>query len=232
MMMSLIVLCFVEKGIAIAADRRAIMECKTDVKPDEVKFRFKDHIDKIHVCANGCVVVHQGEGVINGEPVYTWIQRFVNNCITKEISVSEMPDLLLKYFHTFKEPIQDTFLIVGYDEQNTKHIYQIDVDTKEIFECDTTKPDYLYFGNTEFISRLLEKSELTYCDGTKEPATYYPPMIQEFTLQDAVNFCRFMVDTTVQMQHFVNFPLLTGGETDVIVLTKDETKWIQKEEVQ
>lgn len=232
MKMGLIVMCYVEQGIAIAADHRVVKEGHAVVEPNTTAYHFNNHVNKIVPCANGCVVAHIGDDTIDKEPLYIWTQRFVNSCIEESTKCTEMPQLLLNYFKTLPKVDRDEFIIAGYDEHGQKHCYQIQVNSKEINEFDTSKNGYFYTGCVDFALRLLEKSELIYEDGYKEPAMYYPPIINEFTLQDAVNFSRFLVDTTKQMQQFIRMPQITGGSTDVIVLTKDETKWIQKEEVQ
>ena len=50
-----------------------------------------------------------------------------------------------------------------------------------------------------------------------------------FTLQDAVDFARYAVETTIQTMHFKNVIETVGGAVDILVITPDETKWLQKE---
>ena len=52
-----------------------------------------------------------------------------------------------------------------------------------------------------------------------------------FTLQDAVDFARYAVETTIQTMRFNNVVETVGGIVDILVLTPDETKWLQKEEL-
>ena len=50
-----------------------------------------------------------------------------------------------------------------------------------------------------------------------------------FTLQDAVDFARYAVETTIQTMRFKNVIETVGGAVDILVITPDETKWLQKE---
>lgn len=52
-----------------------------------------------------------------------------------------------------------------------------------------------------------------------------------FTLQDAVDFARYAVETTIQTMRFKNVIETVGGNVDILVLTPDKTEWLQKEEL-
>lgn len=50
-----------------------------------------------------------------------------------------------------------------------------------------------------------------------------------FTLQDAVDFARYAVLTTIQTMRFKNVIETVGGQVDILVITPEETRWLQKE---
>ena len=52
-----------------------------------------------------------------------------------------------------------------------------------------------------------------------------------FTLQDAVDFARYAVETTINTMRFKNVVETVGGNVDILVITPDETKWLQKTEL-
>ena len=52
-----------------------------------------------------------------------------------------------------------------------------------------------------------------------------------FTLQDAIDFARYAVETTIQTMRFKNVIETVGGKVDILVITPDEAKWLQKEEI-
>ena len=58
-----------------------------------------------------------------------------------------------------------------------------------------------------------------------------PISFEYFTLQDAVDFARYAVETTIQTMHFKNVVETVGGEVDILVITPDETRWLQKAEL-
>lgn len=52
-----------------------------------------------------------------------------------------------------------------------------------------------------------------------------------FTLQAAVDFARYAVETTINTMRFKNVVETVGGNVDILVITPDETKWLQKTEL-
>ena len=50
-----------------------------------------------------------------------------------------------------------------------------------------------------------------------------------FTLQDAIDFARYAVETTIQTLRFKNVVETVGGAVDILVITPDKTTWLQKE---
>lgn len=46
-----------------------------------------------------------------------------------------------------------------------------------------------------------------------------------FTLQDAVDFARYAVETTIQTMRFKNVVKTVGGSVDILLITPDGTRW-------
>lgn len=52
-----------------------------------------------------------------------------------------------------------------------------------------------------------------------------------FTLQDAIDFARYAVETTIQTMRFKKVVETVGGDVDILVITPEKTKWLQKAEI-
>lgn len=50
-------------------------------------------------------------------------------------------------------------------------------------------------------------------------------------LQDAIDFSFFVIKTTIDTIRFQARPKTVGGPIDILVLTPDYAKWIQKKEL-
>ena len=57
---------------------------------------------------------------------------------------------------------------------------------------------------------------------------FEPISFEYFTLQDAVDFARYAVETTIKTMRFKSVIETVGGEVDILVITPDETRWLQK----
>ena len=46
------------------------------------------------------------------------------------------------------------------------------------------------------------------------------------TLQDAIDFVRYAITTTIETMRFSNVDKTVGGPIDILVITTNESKWI------
>ena len=68
-------------------------------------------------------------------------------------------------------------------------------------------------------------------DGSYTDLPYEEILWGYFTLQDAVDFARYAVETTIQTMRFKKVVETVGGAVDILVITPDEVKWLQKTEL-
>ena len=79
------------------------------------------------------------------------------------------------------------------------------------------------------VSRLIQKVAIKEDTGEYTDLPVENILWEYFTLQDAVDFARYAVETTIQTMRFKNVVETVGGAVDILVITPDETKWLQKE---
>ena len=65
-------------------------------------------------------------------------------------------------------------------------------------------------------------------DDTYEPMSQNAILWQYFTLQDAVDFARYAVKTTIDTMRFQSRVKTVGGPIDILVLKPTEAIWIEK----
>lgn len=145
-----------------------------------------------------------------------------------------MPEIIIDYFNDM-DIIPDThFIVAGYQENSKgvkeQRVYKVYVKGKTKEQIDTESQGATWDGETVTLSRLIQyvaiKSDEGYID-----LPYEEILWEYFTLQDAVDFARYAVETTIQTMRFKNVVETVGGNVDILVLTPDETKWLQKEEL-
>ena len=52
-----------------------------------------------------------------------------------------------------------------------------------------------------------------------------------FTLQDAINFAKYAIETTINTMRYSNVVETVGGPIDILVIKPDQAFWIQRKEL-
>ena len=94
---------------------------------------------------------------------------------------------------------------------------------------DTKLQGAAWDGETSTLSRLLNNVATKNDDGGYDDLASEEIPWEYFTMQDAVDFARYAVETTIQTMRFKIVVKTVGGPVDILVITPDETKWLQKE---
>lgn len=234
--MSLIALVTVPEGIVVAADRRMTVEFY--VPKNKGKFGkssgtwYNDHHDKIYLCENNCVITNNECATLEGCDINHWIHTFMREQVQKDVDITQMPEMLLTYFQSFDEIINTHFMIAGYDSFHQQRIYDISIIDDDIIEYDAIHNRVAcYCGENHYINRLMEACLLTDQNGNQQVLQETKLPLELFTLDQAIDFCRFVIDMTKQMLEFVDALQSVGGNTDILVIKENGITWIQKEEL-
>ena len=237
--MSFIIVVHVGEGIVLASDSRTtytntqILEDKTVVK--HVGIHTTDTTDKTFICPNGCGISTCGTSSINSKPITGYIQSFIRENISKETTVESVPELLMQYFRQF-DPIPETnFIVAGYDEiegEMVQRIYRVYIVREEIETINTTAQGASWDGETDVLSRIIQPvAYINPATNQCEPLLHHEILWNFFTLQDAVDFAKYAVETTINTMHFQNRIETVGGEIDILVITPEKTSWLVKKEI-
>lgn len=233
--MSFVIAVYVNEGIVVASDRRTTY---SKTQNDERKTTFyigvhtTDSTDKTFVCPNGASISTCGDASLLGKPITGYIQEFIRTRVSKDCSIADMPEELIKYFHALSEIPDTVFLIAGYEtsEDGTKRqrIQKVALRSKAVTEIDTSCQGAVWEGEITTLVRLIQNVAMKTENGYQD-LPYEEILWGYFTLQDAVDFARYAVETTIQTMRFKNVIETVGGSIDVLVITPEETKWLQKE---
>ena len=252
--MSLVITTYVPEGIVMASDSRQsiTIEGKAPGKKDLPKFdtvnsdnAYKTYLlskkDKDNKLIFEVGVSSFGQDLLGGISTASHIKRFTEEELTKEDNVITIPKKLVEFFRKLFPTADMGFNVAGYmrekeGEASKPHIYYCHI-AQNIIERKNLKPDgNLTFGATwsgqiDVLAGILQPSLLP---GTKDkPVTMYkPPIIWEaMALQDAIDFSIYAIRTTIDTIRFQARPKNVGGSIDVLVITLDGAKWIQRKEL-
>lgn len=233
--MSFLIAVYVNEGIVLASDRRTTYT-NTQTVDDKIVQRIGIHstnsTDKTFVCPNGAGISYCGDASLLGKPLTGYIQDMIRTQITKDCHVDQIPQLIIDYFNHFSVIPDTDFIVAGYetiDENKTQTIIKLNTKTKHIDRIDTSSQGATWQGETITLSRLIQNVAIKTPEGQYIDLPLEEILWNYFTLQDAIDFARYAVETTIQTMRFKNVIETVGGSVDILVITPDETIWLQKE---
>lgn len=235
--MSFLIAVHVNEGIVLASDRRSTYSntMKRDGKLIErIGIHTTNSTDKTFLCPNGSGISASGEASLMGAPITGYIREMIRTHIRENTDVSEIPNLLLHYFRGFPVVPDATFIVAGYQtvqEKKVQKIFKVNMREGTVVTVDTNSQGATWDGEGNTLARLLLNVAVIDPNGGYNPLPSDPILFEYFTLQDAVDFARYAVETTIQTMRFKNVIETVGGEVDLLVITPEETKWLQKAEL-
>lgn len=233
--MSFLIAVHVNEGIVLASDRRTTYT-NTQTLGEKVIQRIGVHTtnstDKTFICSNGAGISTCGDASLLGKPITGYIQEMIRSQIGKNCLVSAIPQIIIDYFYALPIVPDTHFIVGGYDvSENGKQqlLYKVNLKDKSINKVDTNAQGASWDGETFTLTRLVQNVAIKTTEGSYIDLPFEEIPWGYFTLQDAVDFARYAVETTIQTMHFKNVVETAGGSVDILVITPDETKWLQKE---
>lgn len=252
--MSLIITTYVPEGIATASDSRQSIkiEGKTpdgkDIPPIETissdsvyKTFLLEKFDKNNNSLYQVGVGVFGEANLGGVPTAHHIKKFEEMLGKKKeekIDVTTIPHKLVEYFSKQFPKANTGFHVVGYKKDSSgvsiPYIYSCQVNTKKV-ERLNHKDKILYgaswSGQGDVLGGILQPMMIPQQDGKIIQVQKAPIIWDAMTLQDAIDFCVYGIRTTIDTIRFQARPKNVGGPIDVLVITPDGAKWIQRKEL-
>jgi hypothetical protein len=234
--MSFIVSLFVPEGIVLAGDSRLTLSW-TDEAQIHHSIAASDSNTKIFSVSNRFGLGTFGNATINGIPISGFINRFIEEKITDDTEIDEIPQLLIDFFgQPFGNP-DTNFYAIGYkveDGVSIPHVYSINI-VNGTFNRNNFNNEIFYGaiwgGEIEVMMRILNTVKLKQGDNFIDlPDTPIP--WNHMTLQDAIDFSIYAVRTTIETIKFQQKEKTVGGPIDIMVLEpKKTTKWINKKDL-
>ncbi len=235
--MSFLIAVHVNEGIVLASDRRTTYT-NTQHNGLETIHNIGVHTtnstDKTFLCPNNAGISTCGDASLMGKPITGFIQDMIRTRIEPDTSVSSMPEKVIEYFNGLEAVPDTNFIIAGYEENENKKIqkiYKVNVIRKDVEEIDTSSQGAIWDGETLTLTRIIQNVAVKNDENTYMDLPYEEILWGYFTLQDAVDFARYAVETTIQTMRFKKVVETVGGNVDILIITPDNAKWLQKEEL-
>ena len=237
--MSFIIVVYVGEGIILASDSRTSYN-KTETLPNNqivqyIGIHTTNSTNKTFVCPNKCGISTCGDASISGKPITGYIQSFIREKINTNTKVDEIPNMLIEYFRSFSPIPNTTFHVAGYKEIDgvfKQSVHSVNIAKNSTDEQNTDFQGAIWSGEITVMSRLLNHV------GSKNPDGSYTPLPDQeilwnyFTLQDAIDFAKYAVETTISTMRFRNVAETVGKPIDILVIQPgNDPFWINNKKL-
>jgi len=220
-----------------------------------------DTANKVFLCPNNCGISTCGAAHINNKSIEKYLTKFVTEKDIKTKDINETVDLLCEYFRALRPHglifhVAGYFI----DEQGNQlqKCYTVQVNDHNFtkIEQDTNASGAKWDGETSVFSKLFQEQYFggnaittrnlnIQVDG--QPATISNAIVFDranatvfqrldipfwaFSTQEAVNFARYIIKTTIDTMEFTNVVKTVGGPIDILVIQPENSKWLAKKKL-
>lgn len=231
--MSFSIVINVPDGFVIASDRRLTYQ-----RTEESDSRPPLHLNNVYItdstrmvfkCPNGCGISLSGICVIDGMNLETAMQEFIELNVHEYTDIDDIPQLMIDHFRTFIDRVDNNIFVAGYGKKDgvfVQKLYYVYLHSLSFSEMDITQPGAMWDGDRTPMSRLIldlyQKKEDHW-----EAMPNFSILWRYFTLQEAVDFARFAVNTTRETLRFWSMPEFVSKEMDILILKPQDAYWVE-----
>lgn len=242
--MSLIIATYVSEGVVMSSDSRQFLKIEGKT-PEGIDFKVEtpasDAVTKTFLLEKQRVGISNfGQDLLVGVPMASHIRKFVEEELEVTDDVTTIPEKMVEYFRKSFPDADAGFHVAGYkteDKISVPYVYHCHV-ARNTVERRNIKPDGLvsygatWSGQVDVITSLINPVVIKDEKGADRIVRRPAPIIWEaMTLQDAIDFSIYAIQTTIDTMRFQARPKNVGGPIDVLVITPDEVRWIQRKEL-
>lgn len=113
------------------------------------------------------------------------------------------------------------------DRKYEQKLYKVMTATDGIESIDTKIQGAIWDGEIDVLSRVLTTMYVK--NGNALPD--YPIPFNHFTIQDAIDFAKYAIQTTIDTMRFQQRGKTVGGPIDVLIIKPDNAFWIARKEL-
>lgn len=234
--MSFIIALHVEDGLVFASDSRITYNATTTnaegVKIIERGVHFNNSSPKTFLTPANVGISYCGDATVLNKPITGYIERFIDE--HREDDVEEIANQIVPFFASIDENLNTNFHIGGYKKEDMvlkQKLYYVNTKSKAIQEQDTSVQNAMWGGEIDVLTRIINPVYSKSDKGEYEEMSFHPILWHYFTLQDAIDFARFAVRTTIDTINFQRMVKTVGGPIDILVIKPTEAIWIEKRQL-
>lgn len=240
--MSFIITLYTREGIVMASDSRLTLNTEQQTPNGPrlmIAAGMSDSNYKTFLAKEKIGISTFGQADINGNPISGYIQSFISQHNDEDISVSDFANEMNEHFRSYN-PIPDVgFHISGYeiegDELKPK-VYRVAPfhDLVNLVNPENENGEIqgaTWDGESDLVMRLIHPVFIQDANGQFQPLPQFQIPWQFFTIQDAIDFAVFAIQTTIDCVKFFPRAKTVGGPIDVLVINRERAFWVNRKEL-
>lgn len=242
--MSFVIAVYVPEAIVMASDSRQsiLIQKRTsdETKQQAVETVNSDFVYKIFLLPKQEVGISTfGEFILGKVTIESHIKRFQEEKVRNGDDVFSVAQKLLESFRRKFPNADTTFHIAGFKKESgisVPYIYNCQVSRNEMRRLNVKSgTDEVVYGaswggQVDVVAGILSPSQLMSPDGKVQQTVRAPVIWDAMPIQDAIDFAIYAVRTTIDTIRFQARPKNVGGPIDVLLLTSEKARWIQRKE--
>jgi hypothetical protein len=240
--MSFIITLYTREGIVMASDSRLTLN--TEQKSQDgssvlLSAGMSDSSYKTFLVKDRIGVSTFGQAEINGNPISGYIQQYISKASNTKLSVADFAESINQYFRNFN-PVPDVgFHIAGYDKIQNElkaKVYRVAPILDRVILVNPENQNgeiqgATWDGEKDILMRLIQPVFIQDEYNLFQPLPHYQIPWQFFTVQDAIDFAVFAIQTTSECVKFFPRPKTVGGPIDVLVINREKSFWVNRKEL-
>jgi hypothetical protein len=224
--LSLIIGVFVPTGIVISGDSRTTLNI-TGQAPNpnnsgaqitvQTSTVASDAAEKLFILHRKYGVGIFGDAVINNLTIAHYIEHFQIQHVNAPQNTQALANDLLTYFRSIQPTPNIGCMVAGYDGQipwlDAVSVQQASSTRVNVDPQNNLLHGCVRGGDTPVVDRLLSQQQ-------------FNPIFPAMNLQDAVDFSRHLIRTTIDQMRFEPRPATVGGTIDTLIVTNREARFL------
>jgi len=242
--MSFIITVYVPEAIVMASDSRQSITVERQT-PDGAKLPpvetvSSDFVYKTFLLPKQAVGISTfGESILGKVTIESHIKRFQEEKLGDKDDISNIAQKLLEFFRQRFSKADTAFHIAGFKKQSgtsVPYVYHCQVSRNEMRRLNTKRgTDEVahgasWGGQVDVIAGILSPTQLINANGKPQQVAKAPVLWDAMPVQDTIDFAIYAVRTTIDTIRFQARPKNVGGPVDVLLLTPENTSWIQRKQ--
>lgn len=217
---------------------------------------YFDTQEKTFICPNNCGISTCGAASLQKKNITGYIKEYIETQVISTTSVHDTAYNLQTYIQGIDSVAEVHFIVAGYDTQTNgtkvQEVYWIVTGANGgVTQLPTNSFGVKWDGEVDTLTRIIKPHfmcnqpiqipglTLNVASGTmnvgdaivlpKSQTAVVPENVipwDAMTLQDAIDFVRYAINTTIDTMRFTNVNKTVGGAIDILVIKPNKTQWI------